>query len=141
MKPTTLKTQMLLVGNLQDFGRPYSSLFLDKESGCLYIFVRMPDTVDHSGKYLVTPVSTDDVTEYLNRKKGLRTIFSGKPSSEARFENGNVVLSQPHDPGSSAYFHNEDLYDPQFCFDKLKLKIFLKRYSSPSYSIQPKPAI
>ncbi|MBD5232880.1 MAG: hypothetical protein HDS65_01745 [Bacteroidales bacterium] len=125
---TTAKNEMYLVGNLQDYGGPFSSLFLDKEDGSLYILIRLADS------YLVTAVSSDEITDYMNGRKSLKAILQGKQSSEATLNGKQFLLGQPRNLDVPSVIKDEDVFDPQFCFDKLKLKVFLKRFNAGAYS-------
>lgn len=122
---------MYLVANLQDFGRPYVSLFIDKERNILYLFVRILEG-DSTSSFLFTRVSPDDIKEYMARRKNLRALFHGKELSVGHFDGSNLIASTFSDAGSLLPIIEQDSFDPDFCHDKLKIKVFLKRYIAGS---------
>lgn len=124
--------EMYLVGTLQDFGQPYSSLLLDKEEGGLYMMVRVSDVQHNLDNYFMASVSSEDVKEYMNQTKSLNAIFSHKPYTEVHFNGNQVILSPVSENENSLRLPKEDKFDPEFCYDKVKLKIFLKRYNDGS---------
>lgn len=121
-----IKNNMYLVGNLQDFGKPYASLFIDKDVNGLYIFIKTKDAA--KAQYIVSRVTCEDVMQYLNGQIGLNQFFT-KQALTASINNGIVEFQQtcPSKMLNDNIEH-EDIFDPEFCYDKLKLNVFLRRY-------------
>ena len=133
---TTIMNEMRLVGNLQDYGRPYASLFIDTENNALYIFVRINSGANNSSSYIAIPTSADEVKSYMDQTTTLSSLVKEKPSSEAIIQGNQVVMNLSGTSDAINGFHDENVFDPEFCHDKMKLKVFLRRYKSGTYNIQ-----
>lgn len=129
--------EMRLVGNLQDYGSPYASLFIDSENNTLYIFVRINHANNcHQSSYIVIPTTADDVKNYMEQNTTLASLVKEKPSSEAIIQGKQVVMNLSGSSDAINGFHDENVFDPEFCHDKMKLKVFLRRYKSGTYNNQ-----
>lgn len=132
---TKIMSEMRLVGNLQDYGSPYASLFINSEDNGLYIFVRVcANRNDSSPKYIAIPSSADDVRNYMDRHTTLSSLVKKNPSTEATIHGKQVVMSLTASPSTVNSFHDENVFEPEFCHDKMKLKVFLRRYQSGEYN-------
>ncbi len=117
---------MYLVGTLQDYGSPYVSLFFDKDTNQLYLFVKHIDYPQNELRYLVTNVSYENIQDYLNEKVCLGDLFVPENTLFAVIQNGTVEITP--ETKDWEWLAKEGRFEPDFCFDKLKLKTFLKRY-------------
>lgn len=79
-----------LVGHLQVMEEPLSSLYTDKVSGLLYLFVRVFEDTSIS-TFVLTVVSPLQVVDYIEGRIGLRGIFSNRESYY--YQHQNDVLS------------------------------------------------
>ncbi len=120
---------MYLVADLQDYGRPYVSLFIDKGRDLLYLFVRILEG-NSVQSYLFTGVSPQEIQEYMNGHKNLRALFYGKDMSIGSFDGGILTARAFEGNGSVLPIIDHDTFDPEFCHDKLKVKVFLKRFNA-----------
>lgn len=124
-----VKKNLLLVGTLQDFGRPYASLFFDRDSSALYLLVRLLGTpAGDNTAYLAKYVTPEDVSRYMKGEIGLRSLFGHSGYSIVTFAGGTACFNIPDSNQTGDRIEREDRFNPRFCHDKLKLKIFLKRF-------------
>lgn len=128
---TVEKKNMFLVGTLQDYGKPYASLFLDRDTDSLYLFVRLLGLDPGSdSEYLATKVSSTEISRYMSREVGLKSIFATHGCSDVSIHKGIAYFDTAGHTRSEQDIEHEDIFDPQFCYDKLKLKVFLKRFEN-----------
>lgn len=124
----TVRNNMRLIGNLQVYGKPYASLFIDKDADQLYVFVSVINQLSDAPEFLAVSVTSDDVKQYMDRQRGLKSLYAGRNYTTATIRNGSVVFESSDTVTPANTLEHEDKFDPEFCYDKLKLKIFLKRY-------------
>lgn len=125
------KKNMSLIGILQDFGKPYASLFLDRDSNGLYLFVRViSGHKDNSSRYIAVPVTADEISRYLGKEIGLKSMFSDQQYADVSINGGIAYFNLPSNVKADEDIAKEDIFDPEYCYDKLKLKVFLKRFQS-----------
>ncbi len=128
MNQAKIITDMYLVANLQDYGRPYVSLFIDRDTDMLYIFVRILEENVATTNYIFVHVTDAEISDYINRRKSLKAMFYGKACSIGHFDNG-ILIASPYDVNYSELpIVEEDSFDPEFCYDKVKVKVFLRKY-------------
>lgn len=118
------------VGTLQELGRPYSMLFVDKEQRQLYIFVRLSD--DSSDQFMVAGVSPREVESYMNEHTGLINILSQKPYRMAVISDNKVSIGNESHSNfkPTERMKKMDMFDPELCGDDVWLEVFLNRISS-----------
>lgn len=126
----TDKNNMAYVGTLQELGRPYSMLFIDKEKRQLYIFVRMSDGSGNS--FLVACVSPGEVKSYMNEELGLLKILRKKAYRLATITDGKISFDNQ---GLNKFTPTERMikmnkFDPELCEDDVWLEVFLNRISN-----------
>lgn len=120
---------MAYVGTLQELGRPYSMLFVDREKQQLYIFVRLDDA-DNS--FITAVVSPLEVESYMNESLGLLNILSEKSYRLATIHDGKITF------GNQSFNHfspterikKMNMFDPELCEDDVWLEIFLNRINN-----------
>lgn len=126
----TARTNLSRVANLQVIGKPYASLFLDKDAGQLYIFVSTPRrNPDGSQEYLVASVTSDDVENYISRKTGLKKIFARHSYSAAVISDGHILFGKSSGITPENTLEDYDRFDPEYCYDRMKIKVFLRRFT------------
>ncbi len=74
-----MNDEFILVGHLQVLDEALSSLYSDRQSGKLFLFVRIYEDCDDS-TFLLSEVHPSVVLDYIERKIGLKQIFSHSPS-------------------------------------------------------------
>lgn len=130
MKMVKADENMAYVGTLQDLGRPYSMLFVDKEKRQLYILVRISD--NESDSFLVVGVSPFEVESYMNESLGLLNIMNKKSYRLATINNDRVSLGNENFNNflPSEQMKKMNMFDPQLCEDDVWLEIFLNRINN-----------
>lgn len=119
------------VGVLQDLGMPYASLYVDKESQKLYLFVRASDK--ECRNYYATNVSTNEIESYMNEDIGLIKIFNNRTIWYATIDDAeNVSLDKPL---GNKFVPNDrmkkmNIFNPELCDDDVWLGTFLKRINN-----------
>ena len=118
------------VGTLQDLGRPYSMLYVDKENRQLYILVRISDS--GSERFLMTYVSPYEVEAYMNESIGLQNILKKRPYRLATIKDGKISFGNE---SFNSFILPErmkqmNMFDPDLCDDDVWLEVFLKRISN-----------
>ena len=115
------------VGVLQDFGVPFSSLYVDMKNRTLYIFVRMISPKCSIAEFAVTGVSPQEVEAYMNDGIGLNDIFENKDSYVAQICGGDMHIKTPAKNGIAKFKESMNRFDSDFCDDDIWLEIFLDR--------------
>lgn len=115
------------VGTLQDLGRPFSMLFIDKENRQLYVLVRLSD--GNSNNFMAVAVTADEVESYMNENIGLLNILSGKPYSIALISADSISVSDETftDFTPTSRMRKLNMFDPELCNDDVWLEVFLNR--------------
>jgi hypothetical protein len=128
-------SDIFFVANLQVYARPFTALYLDKGRGVLCLFVRIsaPDT--ESPKYIATEVTSNQVSRYMKRWLGLRTIFKNHSCYLANINGKGVELQETPSFKPTQEMKLSNMFDPEYCYDSLKLKMFLRRYDNNEYKV------
>lgn len=115
------------VGTLQDLGRPYSMLFVDKENRQLYFLVRLTD--DQQDNFLVVSVSPNEVESYMDEHIGLLNIMNEKNHYMATLRNNNIYFEDKilQDFTPTDQMKQMNIFDPELCEDDVWIEIFLNR--------------
>jgi hypothetical protein len=118
------------VGTLQDLGRPYSMLFIDRVERQLYIFVRLSD--GSSNRFLAADVSPHEVESYMSEDIGLVSILNSNPCRFATIDGDNVSIDNENlrDFIPTDRMIRMNMFDPELCDDDVWLEVFLKRLNS-----------
>lgn len=123
-----LSNNIKQVGVLQDFGTPFSFLYVDKENRQLYVFVRTSSPKNKEFTFDIAAVTPDEVTAYMNNSIGLRDMFCHKIAYEAKEVKGNrIKIIGKFDGCKTQIADSMDDFDSEFCYDDIFLQIFLKR--------------
>jgi hypothetical protein len=128
-------SDIFFVANLQVYASPFTALYLDKGRGVLCLFVRIsaPDT--ESPKYIATEVTSNQVSRYMKRRLGLRTIFKKHSCYLANINGKGVELQETPSFKLTQEMKLSNMFDPEYCYDSLKLKMFLRRYDNNEYKV------
>lgn len=121
-----------LVGHLQVMEEPLSSLYADKGSGIMYIFVRIFEDMDNES-FILSEVSPSVIVDYMDGKVGLKSIFSNHKAYYYINNNTQLSLSDFHpltneDATSRLSMDGlDDLYDRSLSYRSVPLKQYLRR--------------
>lgn len=115
------------VGTLQELGRPFSMLFVDKENRQLYVFVRLSD--ERNNRFLVTGVSAREVESYMNENIGLLNMLTQKPYRLATIYDNIISIGNEryYNFTPTARMKKMNMFDPDLCDDDVWLEVFLNR--------------
>ncbi len=115
------------VGVLQDFGVPFSSLYVDIKNRLLYIFVRMTSPKSSIAEFAVTGVSPQEVEAYMNDDIGLNDIFNNKDSYIVQLNGSDTSIKTIEYKGVTDFNESMNRFDSDFCDDDIWLETFLDR--------------
>lgn len=135
MKTMTTNSNIYFVANLQVFARPFTALYLDREHGTLCLFVRVSSPETKTDKYIVTEVTSSQVSRYMTRRLGLKTIFKKKACYLADISDTSVDLEETLSFKPTKEMQLSNMFDPDFCYESLKIKTFLRRFDNNQYNI------
>lgn len=130
MKTMTTNSNIYFVANLQVFARPFTALYLDKEHGTLCLFVRISGPGTEKDKYIATEVTSNQVNRYMTRRLGLKTIFKKNACYLADISGSSVDLEETLSFRPTKEMQLSNLFDPEFCYESLKIKTFLRRFDN-----------
>ena len=128
-------SNIYFVANLQVYARPFTALYIDKERGTLCLFVRISTPDKETPQYLATEVTSCQVDRYMKRRLGLRTIFKKKACYLASVRETHVVFEEASSFKPTQEMKLSNMFDPEFCYEGLKLKTFLRRFDNHQYNI------
>lgn len=121
-----------LLGHLQVLDEPLSSLYADRNSGVLYLFVRLFEETSVS-TFLLTEVTPLQVMDYMEGRLGLKGIFGQNKSYY--YEEVHVTLDAADFlPLTKAKAREklssdglDDKFDMQLAYRSVPLKQYLRR--------------
>ena len=121
---------LVLVGNLQKISRsPIASVYMDRCSRSLYLFVRINGIRDASPIYVATDTTAESLIKYLNRRIVLRTLFANKPREYACVVNGVVQKIDYSDEGETdERLKRAGRFEPELCSNRIELEFFFSNY-------------
>lgn len=120
-----------LVGHLQVMDEPLSSLYADKVSGNMYIFVRIFEDMDNAS-FVLSEVSPSIVADYMDGKVGLKSIFSNHKAYYYVYQNKQLSLSDflplTNEDATSRLSMDglDDMYDRTLSYRSVPLKQYLR---------------
>lgn len=120
------KNKLLFVGVLQDFGVPFTSLYVDITRNLLYLFVNLCFAGYGNDEYAITTTSPSRVRGYMNEELGLNDLFTHGEAAIASVSEDDVKIE-------NRIFHGfplEDslnMFDPELCDDEIWINTVLKR--------------
>ena len=135
MKTMTTNSNIYFVANLQVFARPFTALYLDREHGTLCLFVRISSPETKKDKYIATEVTSSQVSRYMTRRLGLKTIFKKKACYLADISDTAVDMEETLGFKPTKEMQLSNMFDPDFCHESLKIKAFLRRFDNNQYNI------
>lgn len=127
----TINENLFFVANLQVFSCPYTSLYIDKAKKSLHMFIRISSPYDDIPQYVIADVSSDQVARYMKKRVGLKSLLKQQSSyTFAMIENNTVILEQKNEFQPTPEMQLSDKFDPEYCLEHLKLKVFLNRFNN-----------
>lgn len=120
-----------LIGHLQVMEEPLSSLYADKVSGNMYIFVRIFEDMDNAS-FVLSEVSPSIVVDYMDGKVGLKSIFSNHKAYYYVYQNKQLSLSDfrplTNEDATSRLSMDglDDMYDRTLSYRSVPLKQYLR---------------
>lgn len=135
MMTMTTNSNIFFVANLQVYARPFTSLYFDKERGVLCLFVRISGPDITTPQFFATEVTTRQIDRYMKRRLGLKTIFRNNSCYLAKVNDMNVELEVASSYKPTREMQLSNMFDPEFCYDSMKLKAFLRRFENNQFSI------
>lgn len=120
---------LILVGNLQKISRsPLASVYMDRGSGLLYLFVRVNGPKENP-IYVATDTTAEKLIKYINRRIVLRTLFANKPKEYASVEDGLVrKVKYNNDKATEERLKMAGRFEPELCANKVELERFFSNY-------------
>lgn len=128
-------SNIFFVANLQVYALPFAALYLDKEHGKLCLFVRISSPDTKAVQYIATDVTSSQVNKYMTRRLGLKTIFRKKVCYLANINDTHVELEEASAFKPTKEMQLSNMFDPDFCYDSLKVKTFLRRFDNNQYNV------
>lgn len=124
-----MSEQLVLVGDLQKVSRaPIASVYMDKGSRSLFLFVRVNGPCDHP-VYVATDTTADSLVKYLNRRIVLRTLFANKKREYATEVNGAFKRIEYQDNGATdERLRKAGRFTPELCANRIELERFFSNY-------------
>lgn len=135
MTTMTTNRNIYFVANLQVYARPFTALYLDKEQGTLCLFVRISSPETSSSQYIATEVTSSQVSRYMTRRLGLKTIFKKKVCYLANIYETHIELERTSAFKPTKEMQLSNLFDPEFCYESMKVKTFLRRFENNQYKV------
>lgn len=68
---------MVFIGNIQDIGKPYVDLYLDKEKNALFLFVRVSSPAEASSRYAA--ISVTQIKLWIIWRARSQSLISSPP--------------------------------------------------------------
>lgn len=130
----TTNKDMLFVANLQIYAQPYSVLYMDREHGKLCLFVRITSPTEGTPRYVATEVTSSQIERYMQRRLGLKSIFSKHECYLASINGTEVSLELEKSFVPTKEMKHSNMFDPEYCMEGLKLKMFLRRFNNNQYT-------
>lgn len=130
---TMTNSNIYFVANLQVYARPFTALYLDKRRGALCLFVRISSPDNDVLQYIATEVTSSQVNKYMTRRLGLKAIFNNKVCYLANISDTNVELMKTPSFKPTKEMQLSNMFDPEFCYESLKVKTFLRRFDNNQY--------
>lgn len=127
------KSNFELLGHLQVMEEPLSSLYTDKLSGVMYIFVRLFENMDDPS-FVLSEVSPSTVVDYMEGKVGLTSIFQNNKAYYYRHQHDVLSTTdfKPLTREDATHRLNldglDDLYDKTLSYRSVPLMQYLRRF-------------
>ena len=124
---TEVKNNMYWIGTIQDLGKPYADLYLDKDGNQLFLLVRVSDVFDPKTRYAAISVTPKLVQDYMETNHPMAEVFSSRPFKYASICDRKVCFEgEQHTSSKSTFLYNMP-FDPSMTVNSLKMKMALKK--------------
>ena len=121
-----IKNNMYWIGTIQDLGKPYADLYLDKDGNQLFLFVRISDVSDPISRYVAIYVTPKLVEEYMNSDHPMADVFSSRPFRYASINDRKVFFEREQFTSSKSTFPYNRPFDPDLAVNGYKMKKTLR---------------
>lgn len=123
-----MSNNMKLIGDLQVYARPYASLYYDFNAKIFSLLIRV-SKLNELDRFIMAEVSVSQIFEYLNQQIGLKTMFQNSLNKmeiigSLTDKKNNRIKSLT----SSIDLKNDELYDPEFCYEELDIIYFIEKH-------------
>lgn len=119
---------ILWVAPVQELGKPYLDLYLDKDHNSLLLFVRISDVSEPTARYAVIPVSPEQMEDYVNSNRLSADVFVNHPVGFASIKEKRITFDDVEIPGEKVdVFRYNRPFDPNLCDNKSRLRMVIKR--------------
>lgn len=122
-----IKNNIFWIGTIQDLGKPYADLYLDKETNSLFLFVRVTKSTDQDARFAAISVNPVQVSDYMESKLPMAEVFSELPFRFASIKDHTVTFEGGQHMSSPSIFQYNQPFDPLLCVNKTKLKLVLRK--------------
>ena len=121
---------IMFVANLQVYSTPFAALYVDTAQRVLYLFMRVSSYTEQNPDYAVVDVSSQDIDSYMKKRKTLSAIYHNPSVRRATIINDNVNVYDDYVFIPPVEMKRSNRFDPEFCYDTLKIKAFLRKFNS-----------
>lgn len=121
-----IKNNMYWIGTIQDLGKPYADLYLDKDGNQLFLFVRISDVSDPVSRYAAIYVTPKLVEEYMDSDHSMADVFSARPFRYASINDRKIFFDGEQFTSSKSTFPYNMPFDPALAVNGFKMKRTLR---------------
>lgn len=117
---------MYWIGSLQNIGKNYADLYIDKDEQKLYLLIRLPDTSeDHH--YALISVTPEQIKEYMDGEKNIAEVFSNHPYKLATIQDHKIGLEDKEQLSTPGMFIYNQPFDTGVSTNRSNINLVLKR--------------
>ena len=129
---TEIRNNMYWIGTIQDLGKTYADLYLDKDGNQLFLLVRVSEVSDPMTRYAAISVTPNLVRDYMETSHPMADVFSSRPFRYASIRDRKVCLEgEQHTSSKSTFLYNKP-FDPSMAVNGLKMKMALRKIQQNS---------
>lgn len=118
-----------LLSILQVCGEPYSALYVNEDSGKLYVSAQLEESEDITNEYVAVETNPQEIKEYLNGKMKFTDIFGEKEKIKMIFQNNKISIYPDFQYTPDEDMESFDKFDPDLCPSKFIVLSSLDNYS------------
>jgi len=114
------------IGDLQDYGEPYISLYVNKSDESLYMAIK---SECKRLTYILLCVTPTVVNTYMQGQLPIRNIIEESSLLLQRTKSGNRWEINPVSIQFAQNLVSDDgIYEPEFCYDKYTIEHYLNSF-------------
>ncbi len=122
-----IRNNMYWIGTIQDLGKPYADLYLDKDGNQLFLLVRVSEVTDPIIRYAAISVTPKLVQDYMETNHSMADVFSSRPFRYAFINDKKVVFEGEEHTSSKSTFRYNRPFDPSLIINGVKKKMDLRK--------------